>query len=63
MLFDSMRRVVALRGLVCEVTLLPLLPVEVDGSRRLLAARAADAVGAATGVPHGPVPAEVLVAA
>jgi 1-acyl-sn-glycerol-3-phosphate acyltransferase len=63
-LLDSMRRVVALRGLVCELTLLPLVPVEVDGSRRALAARAADAVGAATGIPHGtPVPGRVPVAA
>lgn len=60
-LIDSMRRVVALRGLVCELTLLPLIPVEVDGSRRALAARAADAVGATTGVPHGTVPVEVKI--
>ena len=62
-LLDSMRRVVAMRGLVCEVTILPLVPVEVGGSRRALAARAADAVGAATGVPHGPVPVQLPVAA
>lgn len=52
-LIDSMRRVVATPGMVCELTLLPLLPVEVAGSRRALAARAAHAVGEATGVPHG----------
>ncbi|MGI5125337.1 lysophospholipid acyltransferase family protein [Pseudonocardia sp. CA-107938] len=62
-LLDSMRRVVELRGLVCELTLLPLIPVDVDGSRRALAARAAEAVGAATGVPHGVVPARVPAAA
>lgn len=62
-LLDSMRRVVALRGIVCELTLLPLIPVEVDGSRRALAARAAEAVGAATGVPHGAAPSRIPAAA
>ena len=62
-LLDSVRRIVAMRGLVCELTLLPLIPVDVDGSRRALAARAADAVGAATGVPHGGSPVRVPVAA
>lgn len=62
-LLDSVRRVVALRGLVCELTLLPLIPVEVGGSRRALADRAAEAVAAATGVPHGTAAARVPVAA
>jgi 1-acyl-sn-glycerol-3-phosphate acyltransferase len=66
-LLDSMRRVVRAKGLVCEMTLLPLIPVEVDGDRRALAARAALAVGSATGVAHGGVreaarPAAVAVA-
>ncbi|MDN5858927.1 MAG: 1-acyl-sn-glycerol-3-phosphate acyltransferase [Pseudonocardia sp.] len=62
-LLDSVRRTLALRGLVCELNVLPLIPVDVDGSRRALAARAAEAVGAATGVPHGAASARVPVAA
>jgi 1-acyl-sn-glycerol-3-phosphate acyltransferase len=55
-LLDSLLRIVALAGLVCEVTVLP--PVTgVD--RRELAARAGAAVGAATGVAH-PGPADVM---
>ena len=52
-LLDSMRRIVATPGLVCELDILPMIPVDTGGDRRALAARAAAAVGAATGVPHG----------
>ena len=53
-LWDSLCRVLRSPGLVCEMTLLPALPPHAD--RRALAAAAARAVGAVTGVPH-PVPA------
>jgi 1-acyl-sn-glycerol-3-phosphate acyltransferase len=49
-LLDSLRRVVREPGLVCELTVLPLLSP--TGDRRELAARAAAAVAAATGVAH-----------
>ncbi len=50
---DSLRRVLLLPGLVCELTVLPTLPPGAD--RRALAAAAARAVAAVTGVEH-PVP-------
>jgi 1-acyl-sn-glycerol-3-phosphate acyltransferase len=50
-LLDSVLRVLRLPGLVCEVSVLPAIdPTGPD--RRELAARAAAAVGAATGVAH-----------
>lgn len=49
-LLDSLLRVLAQPGLVCELTVLPLLSPH--GDRRTLARRAADAVGTTTGVPH-----------
>lgn len=49
-LLGSVLRVLRVPALVCELTLLPALaPV---GTRAELAARAATAIGAATGVPH-----------
>lgn len=49
-LLGSVRRVLRVPALVCELTLLPALaPV---GTRTELADRAAAAIGAATGVPH-----------
>lgn len=49
-LLDSVRRVLRVPALVCELTLLPSLdPV---GTRAQLASRAGAAIGRATGVPH-----------
>jgi 1-acyl-sn-glycerol-3-phosphate acyltransferase len=50
-LWDSLRRVLHLPGLVCEMTVLPAIGAR-DGDRRALAAAAAAAVSGITGVPH-----------
>ena len=53
-LWDSVRRVLALPCVVCEVVLLPPRQARAVGDRRELARWAGAAVAAATGVPHGP---------
>ncbi|WP_232664831.1 lysophospholipid acyltransferase family protein [Pseudonocardia sp. TRM90224] len=57
-LLDSLMRVVRMRGVECELTVLPPIPPGSD--RRELAARAGEAIAWVTGVRHGaaPVPAE-----
>lgn len=60
-LLDSLMRVLRTPDLVCELTVLPEIPTTSSGvgvavpDRRDLARQAADAVGAATGVRHGPI--------
>jgi 1-acyl-sn-glycerol-3-phosphate acyltransferase len=49
-LWDSLMRVLRLPGVVCELTVLPLLAPSSD--RRELARLAGDAIAAVTGVPH-----------
>ncbi|GAA1304151.1 lysophospholipid acyltransferase family protein [Pseudonocardia xinjiangensis] len=51
-LWDSLSRVLRLPALVCELTVLPVIPPGVAADRRELARLAADAVGAHTGVTH-----------
>jgi 1-acyl-sn-glycerol-3-phosphate acyltransferase len=51
-LWDSLCRVLRLRALVCELTVLPPIPARSAADRRELARLAGDAVGAITGVPH-----------
>jgi 1-acyl-sn-glycerol-3-phosphate acyltransferase len=53
-LWDSLRRVLHLPGLVCEMTVLPSIGPG-DGDRRTLAAAAAAAVSGITGVAHSDV--------
>lgn len=52
-LWESLCRVLAMPSLVCEVTLLAAVPARAAADRRELARWAAEAVAAATGVPHG----------
>jgi 1-acyl-sn-glycerol-3-phosphate acyltransferase len=49
-LWDSLRQVLRLPGVVCELTVLPALPPSTDRSE--LARWAGDAIAAVTGVPH-----------
>jgi 1-acyl-sn-glycerol-3-phosphate acyltransferase len=56
-LVGSLLRVLRLRGLVCELTVLPAVPAGAGLDRRALARHAAEAVGAVTGVRHGAPPA------
>jgi len=51
-LWDSLLRVLRLRALDCELTVLPALTPSRD--RRELARRAGDAIATVTGVPHHP---------
>jgi 1-acyl-sn-glycerol-3-phosphate acyltransferase len=53
-LWDSLSRVLRLPVLVCELTVLPVIPPGVAADRRELARLAADAVGGHTGVKHPP---------
>jgi len=51
-LWDSLCRVLRLRGLVCELTVLPAIPAGCAADRRELARRAGADVARVTGVPH-----------
>lgn len=61
-LVDSLVRVARMRDLVCDVAVLPVIPVGAAADRRELARLASDAVAAVTGVAHGAPPVVPLVA-
>lgn len=66
-LWDALGRVLRLPGMVCEITVLPVVWPEPGETRRELAERAGAAVGAVTGVTHPvrrrPAPAPAVAAA
>ncbi|WP_308282549.1 lysophospholipid acyltransferase family protein [Pseudonocardia nigra] len=51
-LWDAVRRVLRLPGLVCELTVLPVIPAAAVADRRELARRAGEAVATVTGLVH-----------